>query len=252
VSGREHGDDTLTAGLNGRSLPGKEVIPMVAALVALAIVALILLDALVIRKRRSDRTSDAVNKTGVVPLDALQWKVSIPEGLFLSDGHAWGALERTGRVRVGMDTFAWQMMGPPDGLELPTVGTRVKAGEPLVRMYKDKGLAHLSAPTEGIVEDVNVELSPDPSRAAHDPYGAAWFVLLKPTRLDGDLPSLHVAAGARTYLQEEVDRFRAFVRDYQEDFATAADGGKPVDGIVPCLGGDAWDRFRRDFMRERI
>jgi glycine cleavage system H protein len=226
---------------------------MVAVLVAVAIVAFLLLDLLVIRKRRPDQTSSSTpEKPRLVPLEALQWKVSIPEGLFLSDGHAWASLERTGHVRVGMDTFGWQMFGSPDTLELPKLGTRVRAGEPLVRFYKGKNLAHLCAPTGGIVQDVNVELSPDPDKAAHDPYGAAWFVLLKPTRLEDDLPKLSVAGQARHYLSEEVERFRAFVESYREDYRTAADGGTPISGIVPCLGSDAWDRFRRDFMKEDI
>jgi glycine cleavage system H protein len=224
---------------------------MVALLVIATILAFLVAD-LVVQALRSRAHKAEAKVTPTVHADALQWDIKHPEGVFLTPGHTWAALEPAGTVRVGMDDFARQMIGPVDTMELPKVGTRVKAGDSLVRLYKGSALANLSAPVSGEVTDVHTGLALNPAPVRRDPYGEGWMVLLKPESLHQEIPKLAVAEQARTFLAEEVSRFRGFLSDFEPALAQAADGGKPVPGIAVHLGPQAWDRFRREFLGEKI
>ena len=187
-----------------------------------------------------------------VHADALQWDLHHPDGVFLSQGHAWASLEPNGSMRVGMDDFARQMVGAIDTMDLPKVGTKVRAGEPLVRLYKGASLANLVAPVDGEVTDVHTGLALNTAPARRDPYGEGWMVLLKPESLSRDLSRLTVAEEASSFLGKEVERFRGFLSSYAPALAQAADGGKPLPGLAAELGPQAWDRFRREFLGEKI
>lgn len=225
---------------------------MVPLLVVVTIVAFLVLDLIVHRVR-------AKQKRGVIRAvpqptvpEALEWTIQIPEGIFVSPGHAWVALETSGRVKVGMDDFAWQMLGTPDSMELPKLGSAVKAGEPLLTLYRGAHLARLVAPVDGVVQDVNTHLSGRPESGSKDPYQEGWMIALKPKDLARNLPGLAIAESARVFLEREVNRFRSLLADFQPSLAVAADGGRPVRGIVSHLDAEAWDRFRREFMKEQI
>jgi glycine cleavage system H protein len=225
---------------------------MVPLLVILTIIAFLAVDLVVYRVRARQKQAGLHAVPAIRSADALEWDVRIPEGIFVSPGHTWAALETSGRVRMGMDDFAWQMLGAPESLDLPKLGTVVRAGEPIVTVYRGKSLARLAAPVDGVVQDVNTDLSTKPQAGAKSPYEGGWMVALKPRDLAGNLPALAIAESAMVFLEREVNRFRGFLSDYHPALAMAADGGKPVEGIVAHLDSEAWDRFRRDFLREPI
>jgi len=207
----------------------------------------------VVRRVRARRRQTALHAVPLLrSLDALEWDVKIPEGIFVSPAHTWLALDTSGKVRVGMDDFAWQMLGAPESIEMPKLGTVVRAGEPVVTVYRGKNLARLLAPVEGVVQDVNTHLSIRPQTGSKSPYQEGWMVELKPRDLAGSLRTLAIAENARVFLEREVNRFRGFLADSHPTLAMAADGGKPIEGIVSHLDAEAWDRFRREFLRESI
>lgn len=224
---------------------------MVALLVVATILAFLVVD-LVIQAVHSHAHAKDVKPAVPVHPDALQWEMRHPDGVFLAPGHAWAALEPNGSMRVGMDDFARQMIGSVDTMDLPKVGTKVRAGEPLVRLYKGTSLANLVTPVDGEVVDVHTGLAVNAAAVRRDPYGEGWMVLLKPENLSKGLANLTVAEGARTFLDGEVQRFRGFLTSYEPALAQAADGGAPVPGIAAELGPQAWDRFRREFLGEKI
>jgi len=224
---------------------------MVALLVVATILVFLAVDLIVQAFQARARVKEA--KPWVrIQADALQWKIHCPEGVFLAPGHTWSSIEPTGVVRVGMDDFARQMIGPVDAMELPKIGAKFRAGEPMLRLYKGASLANLPAPMDGEVVDVHTSLALATGAIKRDPYGEGWMVLLKPENLSQDIPRLAVADQARSYLNKEVDRFRSFLSAYEPALAQAADGGIPLPGLAAELGPQAWDRFRREFLGEKI
>ena len=57
-----------------------------------------------------------------------QW-FALAEGYHFHPGHSWAAATDDDVVTVGLDDFAAQFVGAPDGLELPEVGASIRQGE---------------------------------------------------------------------------------------------------------------------------
>lgn len=224
---------------------------MVALIVVATILAFLAVD-LVIQARAARLRAQNLRSAEPVRPDALHWDLQHPAGVFLSEGHAWASLDPTGSVRVGMDDFARQMVGAVETVDLPKVGTKVRAGQPLVRLYKGSALANLTSPVDGEVADVHTGLATNAAPLRRDPYGEGWMVRLKPENLTQGLSKLTVAEEAQAFLGREVERFRGFLSSYEPALAQAADGGSPVSGVATELGPKAWDQFRREFLREAI
>lgn len=225
---------------------------MVPVLVVLAILGFLALDGVIqFAARKRARARQAETQAATVPNHPYHWNVSVPAGYFLSPGHSWGRIESDGTVTSGLDDFARQMLGTPDIVELPRIGTALKAGEPMATLYRQGRLANLPAPVDGHVADVHAEAILHPHTLSRDPYGEGWMVRLKPSNLGASLPLLRVAEEAAHFQREEVAKMRGFLESYPLA-AVAADGGKPVEGIVAVLGLDAWEAFRRQFLRETI
>ena len=108
--------------------------------------------------------------------------------LRFSKEHEWVA--RAGSddiVTVGITEYAAGELGDIVYIELPGVGTDVKAMEPMGTIEAVKTVADLFAPVSGVVEEINEKLEDEPELANHSPYDEGWFIKIKlgaPEELD--------------------------------------------------------------------
>ena len=91
-------------------------------------------------KKREARTPVAARLS---PVAAMRSWFQVPEGYAFHPGHAWVVPEGAGVFRVGVDDFAQRLVGAPDHMLLPNVGSVVEQGEPAFRLGVDgKTLVH--------------------------------------------------------------------------------------------------------------
>ncbi|MCL8208528.1 MAG: glycine cleavage system protein GcvH [Actinomycetia bacterium] len=93
--------------------------------------------------------------------------------------HEWAKRE-DGRVRVGITRFAAERLSDVVYIELPKVGTEVRAMEPFGVVESVKAASDLYAPVSGRVIEVNADLLAHPERLNQDPHGDAWMIVLEP------------------------------------------------------------------------
>jgi glycine cleavage system H protein len=98
----------------------------------------------------------------------------VPEDLRYSTDHEW-ARQDGRRIRVGITDYAQDALGDVVFVELPTVGTEIKAGSPLGEVESTKSVSELYAPASGRVVEVNAALTTEPERLNEDPYGEGWI-----------------------------------------------------------------------------
>jgi glycine cleavage system H protein len=103
--------------------------------------------------------------------------MSYPATFKYSKDHEW--IDISGdRGRVGVTDFAQKQLGDVVYLELPEVGTRLKAGQSFGSIESVKAVSELYAPMSGEVVDVNVALKDKPETVNRDPHGS-WMIVLK-------------------------------------------------------------------------
>ena len=102
---------------------------------------------------------------------------SYPASLKYTKDHEWIELSAD-RGKVGITDYAQQQLGDVVYLELPEVGTSVKAGQSFGTIESVKAVSELYAPVSGTVVEVNTALKEKPEAVNSDPH-TSWMVVLK-------------------------------------------------------------------------
>ncbi|MGQ9474486.1 MAG: glycine cleavage system protein GcvH [Actinomycetota bacterium] len=101
-----------------------------------------------------------------------------PENLKYHPEHAWARIEGD-MATLGITYYAQDQLGEIVFLELPEVGTEVKAGEPYAEIESVKSVSDVYSPVNGVIEEVNQEVVEAPEIINEDCYGAGWMVKVK-------------------------------------------------------------------------
>ena len=92
--------------------------------------------------------------------------------------HEWVLIE-DGNATVGITDHAQSQLGDVIFVELPAVGTVLKAGEKLGAIESVKAASDLYSPVAGAVSEVNDALSAQPELVNREPYAAGWMLRLE-------------------------------------------------------------------------
>ena len=104
---------------------------------------------------------------------------SYPAALKYTKDHEWIEISG-GRGRIGITDYAQQQLGDVVYIELPEVGTALKAGQSFGTIESVKAVSELYAPVSGEVLEVNTGLKDKPEVVNVDPH-ASWMIVLKLT-----------------------------------------------------------------------
>jgi glycine cleavage system H protein len=173
--------------------------------------------------------------------------VKLAEGLMMHRGHAW--VRSQGKVLgVGADDLVQRTLGPADAIQLPSVGTEVKQGDPLFTVHRGKREVTVRAPVTGRVTRANARLATQPALMQADPYGAGWAVQLEPTDSHHWAEKLLEGSSARAWFRCEVDRLLAAISP--EPMPVMQDGGPVVADLHNHIDDEAWQRVQACFFED--
>ena len=124
--------------------------------------------------------------------------MAYPASLKYTKDHEWIQLDG-GQGRVGITDFAQRQLGDVVYVELPAVGTVLKAGQSFGTIESVKAVSELYAPVSGQVVAVNDALKEKPEAVNVDPHGS-WMIaiaLTVPSDIDGLLTAEEYSALAQ-------------------------------------------------------
>ena len=98
-----------------------------------------------------------------------------PEDLKYTAEHEWVKADG-GNARVGITDFAQNALGDIVFVQLPEVGTAIRAGDSCGELESTKSVSDLFAPVSGTVTAVNEALADQPDLLNTDPYGEGWLI----------------------------------------------------------------------------
>jgi glycine cleavage system H protein len=101
----------------------------------------------------------------------------VPDDRRYTAEHEW-ALERDGRVVVGITEYAQDQLGDVVFVGLPEAGTEVQAGQPMGEVESTKSVSDVYSPVSGKIVEKNAEVESDPELVNSDPYGKGWLVTI--------------------------------------------------------------------------
>jgi len=104
--------------------------------------------------------------------------LDIPAELKYTKEHEW--LKIDGNIAaVGITDYAQGELGDIVFVEMPAVGTEVKAMDTFGTIEAVKAVSDLFSPITGTVVEVNSQLEDDPMVVNRDPYGEGWMIKLE-------------------------------------------------------------------------
>jgi glycine cleavage system H protein len=113
----------------------------------------------------------------------------VPEGLYYTKDFAWIKVEGA-KVRMGITDYAQKSLREIVYAELPNAGDEVSQNEPYGTLESVKAVSDLVAAISGTIEEVNSEVQSKPETLNEDPYVKGWLLIVKPSKLEAELPNL--------------------------------------------------------------
>ena len=175
-----------------------------------------------------------------------EYGFSIPEGFAFHPGHTWVLSEGGTNARVGLDSFASNLLGKIDHVDVTGANRWVRQGQKLVTLTSGGQSFDLVAPIEGVVTAINSDLAHDPSLLTRDPYQAGWIAMIKAPDLTLNKKNLVQGAMIAPWLQNSVTRLNGMVGQLEPTMA--ADGGLPIAGLMSRVPPEVREKLVKEFF----
>lgn len=175
-----------------------------------------------------------------------EYGFSIPEGYAFHPGHTWVLTEGGENARVGLDSFAVNLLGNVDHVDVIGANRWIRQGQKLVTLVSGGQSFDLVSPVEGVVTAINHDLARDPSLITNDPYQAGWIAMVKAPDLTLNKKNLVQGEMVAPWMQNSVTRLNGMVGQLAPTMA--ADGGLPVVGLMTRVNPEVRERLAKEFF----
>jgi hypothetical protein len=150
-------------------------------------------------------------------------------------GHTWVQPEPDGTLRVGLDDFGARLVGRPEALELPGVGTRLHANGTACLIRKGGTTVRILSPIDGeVVEAAGTR--------------AGWLLRIKPVE---QTDTRHLLQGWEIgpWILREIERLQ-FALSSEGVGLSLADGGEMVSDIPAACPAANWNEIWSELFLE--
>lgn len=125
----------------------------------------------------------------------------IPAELKYHTEHEWIRVEGKTAV-LGITDYAQEALGDVVFLELPALGSIVKAGQEIGEVESTKTTSAIYTPVSGKIIGVNEALKDKPELINKDPYGQGWIARIEMSNVS-EVQQMMDAKQYEAYLKEE-------------------------------------------------
>jgi glycine cleavage system H protein len=113
-------------------------------------------------------------KPALLPKQAKTKQSQNNEEIHYASTHEW-IIQDNGIATVGITFFSQKQLGEIVYLELPEIGTAIKAKEPIVILESTKSALEVYSPVSGKVTKVNTKIKKNLKLLNEDPEGEGWL-----------------------------------------------------------------------------
>jgi hypothetical protein len=156
--------------------------------------------------------------------------MSFPLDRMYHRGHTWARPEADGTVTIGLDDLGARLLGTPDAVDLPEIGSHVQVSGTAFRFHKREADVRVLSPVDGeVVETGGVD--------------RGFFLRVKPLAGAGpiDMRQLLRDSEVKPWLMRELERLQLALTMEGASVPSLADGGVPVSDIAAAYPRTDWD-----------
>ena len=153
-----------------------------------------------------------------------------PNHRYYHRGHTWVAPQPDGSLLIGLDAIGQHMVGEPDSVRMPAVGSQVLSNGEGWRMRKDGLEVRVLSPVDGTVLQTG---GPEDE----------WYLRVQPTSHPADLRHLLRGAEVSAWVGRELERLQGAM-----GANALADGGVLTDEFIREVPESRRDELLGDFF----
>jgi glycine cleavage system H lipoate-binding protein len=181
-----------------------------------------------------------------VPRMEREYGFSIPQGYSFHPGHTWVMNEGNENTRVGLDSFAANLIGKIDHIETVGPNRWIRQGQKLATVSAGGVSVELISPVEGVITATNHDLLLEPALASRDPYKDGWLAIIKSPDFAINQKNLVQGAMVAPWMQNNITRLNAMTAQLSP--ALAQDGGLPVSGLLGQVTAAVREQLLKEFF----
>ena len=169
----------------------------------------------------------------------------LPLDRMYTRGHVW--IKQIGKIiRIGIDDFARQIIGPVQAIKLPGIGMMVDKGEPIWVLSGSDKILTMFSPVEGKIVDVNPNIIDSPFLIRMDAYERGWIMDIEPENLPRDVSSFKYGRAVEGWIRLDSDQLHELIQ-IETSIDSLWDGPLPVD--FPRLMDEiVWKKISHQFF----
>lgn len=171
----------------------------------------------------------------------------IPRGYCFHPGHTWALVEGHQNARIGLDSFAANLIGKIDRIEVAGLYQWVRQGQKIWTVTRNGLSVDMLSPIEGVVITVNPNVLRDPTIATSDPYGEGWILVVKSPNIALNLHNLVHSPMARVWMENAFERLKEMTAQHVAPVAQAG-GGLPLTGLLARVEPNVQQDMIREFF----
>lgn len=170
---------------------------------------------------------------------------NLPDDYYYHPGHSWAFPETRSVVKVGIDDFAQKLIGTPDLVELPEIGSSLEQGGKGWNFIIDSKDISMISPVNGEVIEINKDILENPELINEEPFENGWIMKVKVPNLKTNLKNLVSKNTAISFLNNKIDKINNLSPELG---VVLQDGGVPVSGFAKKLSPVDWEKIANEFL----
>ncbi len=194
------------------------------------------------------------NQTPIVSFPEDDGSSVVPGGLFFDRSHTWSFMEKSGRVRIGIDNFLQHVCGSVTRVSMKQPGEKIKRGDTFLTLIQNGKRLEIKSPVSGIIQEQNKALIKDASLLNSQPYADGWVLMVEPQSWITELKSYFMGQAYTDWLKSEMARLKEFLastmnlQDTKEAKLVLQDGGELRESVLESFGPEVWEEFQEGFI----
>ena len=198
------------------------------------------------RTRQEVPAKPAVWAGPPAPRMEREYGFSVPQGYSFHPGHTWALGESNEIARIGVDSFAANLLGQADRIEVIGSNRWIRQGQKFATVKIADLAVDLISPVEGVITAVNRDLIADPTLITRDPYKDGWIALIKSPDFAINRKNLVQGSMVAPWMQNNVTRLTAMTAQLAPGLAQ--DGGLPMRGLLLRVTPEVRESLLKEFF----
>ena len=174
-----------------------------------------------------------------------KFRMDVPGGYCFHPCHTWAVDEGWQLIRVGVDSFAANLFGKIEHIDVAGLHRWVRQGQKLMTITGAGISVDLPSPVEGVLTEVNRAALENPGLAVTDPYREGWIAVIKSPSFATDQKNLMQGAMAGQWMRNSIALLREMC---SQSPALAQDGGAPLAGLLKRVSPELRNKLVKEFF----